>query len=128
VQRVTAKPVRVLIMNMPQLLLDMVKRIIASCDDMIVVTEPILRLGMYRAAAVANADVVILGNGSPSITLKLLYKRPHLKVFAIAANGRHGSLYELKPRVKHIADISAESLIAAIRSRTGDAFTRIPRQ
>jgi hypothetical protein len=115
---------------MPQLLLDMVKRIIASCDDMVVVTEPILQLGMYRAAAAAKADVVILGNGGLSITncLKLLYRRPRLKVFAIAADGRHGSLYELKLRVKYIADISAESLIAAIRSRTDDAVARIPRQ
>jgi hypothetical protein len=119
------KPIRVLLMNMPTLLFDMLRGIIVSIEDMHIVGETITRAGIFRAAAAARADVVILSDedGSPDNCYEALYRRPRLKIFAISADGRLGSLYELRPRVKAIGDISAESLIAAIRGGTSAGET-----
>jgi chemotaxis response regulator CheB len=119
------KPIRVLLINMPTLLFDMIKGIIVWIEDMQIVGETITRAGIFRAAAAARADVVILSGEdvSPENYYQVLYRRPRLKIFAISADGRRGSLYELRPRVKAIGDISAESLIAAIRGGTSAGET-----
>jgi hypothetical protein len=103
----------------------MIKGIIVWIEDMQIVGETITRAGIFRAAAAARADVVILSGEdvSPENYYQVLYRRPRLKIFAISADGRRGSLYELRPRVKAIGDISAESLIAAIRGGTSAGET-----
>jgi hypothetical protein len=107
-------------MNMPKLLYDMVKGILVSCDDMHIVGEAVTRAGIFRAAAAARADVVILSDEDvlTDDCYQVLYRRPRLKIFALSADGRLGSLYELQPHVNPIGDISAENLIAAIRGGT----------
>lgn len=118
VKRVTPpKPIRVLPMNIPNLLFDMIKRIVLSTEDLRFVGEPTKWTGILRAAAATKADVIILSDKDMSADncYRVLHRRPHLKIIAISADGRRGSLYELRPRAKAIRDLSAENLIAAIR-------------
>lgn len=113
------KPVRVLLMSMPQLLSDMITGIIGSCRDMELVGDAPVRGEMLPAAVAMRADVIILReeNVSTEDCAQALYQRPRLKILVISYDGRRGSLYELRPCVAAIKEISAESLIAAIRGR-----------
>jgi hypothetical protein len=117
-------------MNMPTLLFDMIKGIIDSCEDLYIVEETVTQVGISHSAYEARADVVILSNTEALIDdfYEVLYRRPRLKILAISVDGRRGSLYELQPRVKAIGDISAESLIAAIRGRTSIAGKAVAQQ
>ena len=121
VKRVTpTKPVRVLPMNIPKLLFDLIKGIIVSSEDLHFVGEAMKGTGILRAAAATKADVIILSDKDTSADncYRILQRRPRLKIIAISADGRRGFLYELRPRAKTIRDLSAESLIAAIRGGT----------
>jgi chemotaxis response regulator CheB len=121
VKRVSpTQQIRVLPMNIPKLLFDLIKGIIVSSEDLHIVGEPMKGAGILRAAAATKADVIILSDKDMSADncYCVLYRQPRLKIFAISTNGRRGSLYELRPRAKTLRDLSAESLIAAIRGRT----------
>jgi hypothetical protein len=60
--------------------------------------------------------------------LQLLLRHPHIKVLAIANNGKSGSLYELRPRRVSLGQISARTLTQAIRRRALTSYeTRAPR-
>lgn len=114
------KPVRVLLMNLPQLLFDMIKGIVASCQDVHVASGTLVQGKMCPAAVAAKADVIIVGDKDVSTEncYQALYRRPQLKILMISRDGRRGSLYELRPRIAAIEEISAESLIDAIRGGT----------
>ena len=117
------RQIRVLLMGMPRLMSDMIRAIISSDENMSVVGEVRPDGGILRAVSSARADVMIIGDadGSSDDCYEVLYRRPHLKIVSISADGRDGSLYELSPRVESIADISADGLITAIRSATSMA-------
>ena len=117
-------------MNMPKLLSDMIKGILVSRDDMHIVGEVITRARIFRAAAAARADVIILSDEDVSTDdcYRALCRRPRLKILALSADGRLGSLYELQPRVNPIGDISAENLIAAIRGGTSISASMMAQQ
>jgi hypothetical protein len=124
------KPVRVLLMDMPRLLSDMIRGIISSGDSMSVVRAGVPQDAVLGAASKMRADVVIVGNADMSTEhcCELLYRRPRLKIIAISTDGRDGLVYELHPRVQAIGDISADSLIAAIKSATSVASKPVPQQ
>jgi hypothetical protein len=116
---------------MPPLLSDMINGIIGSCQDMRVVVGPPIEDAMLPAAIAMRADVIIIGEAAASTEncARALYRRPTLKILAISWDGRRGSLHELRPHVAAIEEISAESLIAAIRGRTSPAGgPEMPRQ
>jgi len=114
------KPIRVLLMNMPQLLFDMIRGIIVSWQDMRVVSDTVVQGDLFPAAAAARVDTIIIGDQGvlTEDCVRVLYRRPKLKILVISWDGRRGSLHELRPRVEAIEEISAESLTAAIRGRT----------
>jgi hypothetical protein len=58
-----------------------------------------------------------------------LLRHPHVKVLAIADNGKSGSLYELQPRRVSLGKISARTLTQAIRGGVQPTSkTRAPRR
>ena len=107
-------------MNMPRLLFDMIRGIIVSGQDMRVVSDTVIQGNLFRAAAAARVDIIIIGDEDvlTQDCVRVLYRRPKLKILVISWDGRRGSLHELRPCVEAIEEISAESLIAAIRGRT----------
>jgi DNA-binding NarL/FixJ family response regulator len=117
------KPVRVLLMNMPRLLFDMIKGTIVSCQTVQVVNETIIQGKILPAAVAAKADVVIVDDKDASTEncYQVLYRRPQLRILMISRDGRRGLLYELRPRITAIEEISAENLIAALRGRASIA-------
>lgn len=80
----------------------------------------------------ARPDVVVVGQDAQAERdsyLRLLLRHPHVKVLAIADNGKTGSLYELRPRRVSLGNISARTLTQAIRRRAPQrSETRAPRK
>jgi DNA-binding NarL/FixJ family response regulator len=114
--------IRIVLLDMPPLLLEMLRDAIApQCDMEIVGTvtdEP--NLGAFLENA--EADVVVVkrdGALKRTAVNELLYRRPRLRIFEIVDRGRRGLLHELRPRRVALGEISPQRLINAIRS-TGE--------
>jgi hypothetical protein len=61
------------------------------------------------------ALVIVSAEGvGPAEVCRLLESRPHVKVFAITGGGRDGCLYELRPNLKLIGDLSPSSLVQTL--------------
>ena len=100
-------------------MLDMLKHVVASESDMAVVGQ-VGDDDLLTAAKRKRADVVLVGQKAeedPDDYCQLLLQQPRLKVLAIAADGKTGSLYELRPRRTSLCEISAAALCKAIRGR-----------
>jgi hypothetical protein len=50
----------------------------------------------------------------PAEVCRLLAERPHAKVFAITGGGRDGCLYELRPNLVLVGDLSPKSLVQTV--------------
>jgi hypothetical protein len=117
------KTIRILLLNMPKIMASIVAGIVLGCDNIKIVDGAVAAHGIFGAVSAAKADIVVLGDGSGSDEdyEAILYQRPRLKIIALSADGRRGFIHELRPRVQMIADLSADSLIAAIRGNGGAA-------
>jgi DNA-binding NarL/FixJ family response regulator len=110
--------IRVLLAEMPRMLIDIVKSIIASQLDFALAGEISGQERLLQAAIAKRADVIVVGalmTTETSDYRDLLYRRPRTKIIAIAADGRHALLHELQPHVTPLDEVSPASLIAAIR-------------
>jgi hypothetical protein len=69
----------------------------------------------------SGARVVIVSSEAitPIDVCRLLEKRPHVKVFAIADGGRDGCLYELRPNLVVVGELSPESVVQTVLGRSG---------
>jgi DNA-binding NarL/FixJ family response regulator len=112
-------------------MLDIIHHVIAAEPDMAVIG--VVDDGDLPAAVRrARADVVVVGQDAQAERdsyLQLLLHHPHIKVLAIADNGKSGSLYELQPRRVSLGKISARTLTQAIRGGAQPTSkTRAPRR
>jgi DNA-binding NarL/FixJ family response regulator len=116
---------------MPALMLDIIHHVVAAEPDMAVIG--VVDDGELPAAVRrARADVVVVGQDAQAERdsyLQLLLRHPHVKVLAIANDGKSGSLYELQPRRVSLGKISARTLTQAIRGAAQPTSkTRAPRR
>jgi hypothetical protein len=102
------------------MLIDIVTNIVASQDDMDVVTGVNDSADLAEAAERSSADVIILTRNETLAGAgeydELLYRRSRLKVIEISGTGRHGSLYELQPHRVPLGEMSPLRLLDAIRA------------
>ena len=68
------------------------------------------------AVAERQADVLVIGVDDPRLAERLLPRRPRLKVFAVADQGRACALYELRPHRIEFGEVSPDELVEAIRA------------
>ena len=105
--------IRVLLVNMPRLLREIVREVIATEPDLQVIDE--LTGGHLELAAVLDsvvADVVILGTESREsgeLFLRLLWMRPTLRFVVIAKDGKAG--FVCTPS----GELSPHGLLEAVR-------------
>jgi hypothetical protein len=106
-------PVRIALLDLPQLMSEIVKDILDQADDIAVV----------EASERGDADVVIIAadrDDLPAVGQTQLKRRATARVITITAEGRTGYLYELRPHRTPLGEVSADSLLAAIRTRAAD--------
>jgi len=112
------RKVRILLAEMPRMLIDIIKGIIATQRDFVVVGEISVQDGLLRTAIDKRVDVIIVSALTTNKTENysdLLYRRQRMKIIAIAADGRQALLHVLQPHAIPVGEVSAASLIAAIR-------------
>jgi hypothetical protein len=109
-----------MIAGMPRMMRGVLKSAITSQEDFEFVGELVGTEGIARATYEAAVDVVIVALPSGCDLTRLrpdLGGPPHLLV-TIEDGGRHAILHEWRSSVTQLGEISPDSLIAALRSRT----------
>jgi hypothetical protein len=100
------------------MLLDIINDIIGPQLDMDIVGKGRTDADLLDAAEQANADIVITARSAASEATdydELLYRHSRMKVLEIFAEGRYGSLWEMRPRRVALGEMSPPRLLEAIR-------------
>ena len=112
-------PIRVLVANLPAMLVEIVAHEIEQQKDMEIVGVIEGNMNLLRAAG-HGVDVVILGTESldspPGICSHLLSEYPSLKIIALVAQSDQAAGYWLDIHTQQLNNVNAESLIVGIRS------------
>jgi chemotaxis response regulator CheB len=112
--------IRILLWGMPPMLLDILTDTIAAQPDMDIVGRGGSDMDLLDAVEQTNADVVVLARGAAvegedEDYDKLLYRRCRLKVLELLAEGRCGSLCEMRRHRVALGEMSPARLLEAIR-------------
>ncbi len=110
--------IRVVIANMPEVLLQMVAQAIAEQPDMLLVGQARDNLEVLQAAQ-TDVDLIILGatqvTPCPGICSHLLSEFPQLKILLVAPGSDVGRAYWLGLRQRKVATTSMAILLHNIR-------------
>jgi chemotaxis response regulator CheB len=109
---------KILIVEIPSLLRELIGEIIAAEGDMEVVGELADRTRISELAERTGANFVIAGLANDEFDLvyeELLRQRPAMRILAVKREGRDSSLYELLPHAETVGELSAETLLSVIR-------------
>ena len=115
------KPFRILLASMPAMLMEMIAQIIAREPEFVVVGAIAECPDLASAVRRSHANLVIVGQLSlaeANVQAVLSSSYP-AKILTITENGRCATLNELRPHREILVDISAASLVAAIRAAIG---------
>lgn len=110
--------IRILILDLPRMLRDLVQQALSEHPEMVVVEPPEPASEMAAAAEQADADVLVVPAPSSNELWDIdaaLFRRPRLKVLGITRDGRDMHLRELCPRTVHIGNVAPRELAEAIR-------------
>ena len=103
--------------------IDMPRMLREICDDALskrrnvkLVDETKNGNSLVEAVDRSGAAFVIVSSEhvGPAEVCRLLEERPRVKVFAIAGGGRDGCLYELRPNLVLVGDLSPKSLVQTV--------------
>jgi DNA-binding NarL/FixJ family response regulator len=111
------------------MLLSMVKEIIAADEFCEVVAETADDQRLIEALDDTEADVIILTPKANDLAAdhfsKLLNEHPRTRVLVIATDGHRAFVHALRPCVTEISELSAHTLLAAIRQSAFDDQRRV---
>lgn len=102
--------VRVLIIDMPRLLRDIIRRSLAGEPWCALVSEPDVPLN--EAIDRGLADYVIVGDDGvePAWLDQRLLERPQVRILAVRADGRYTTLHQLQPGRVDLGEVSPDRL------------------
>ena len=100
---------------MPRMLREIVDEALSTRSDVRLVDEN-REDSLVDAIDRSGAAFAIVSSESvgPAEVCRLLAERPRVKVFAIADGGRDGCLYELRPNLVLVGELSPESLVQTV--------------
>jgi DNA-binding NarL/FixJ family response regulator len=110
---------RIVLDGMPRMLQTMVKDVLSADDQCVIVAETSEERDLFDQLAITPADVIILSisdtvTGSERFA-KLLAHHPQTRIIAIASGGTCAFLYDLRPHVTQIAELSPAALLTAVK-------------
>jgi DNA-binding NarL/FixJ family response regulator len=117
-------PTRVVLCRLPRMLGDVVSELIGQRADVEVVAELTDEDDLLATVEASRADFVILGPATreaPAYVERLMRALARPRVLVVSADAQQGVLYELEPRRTTLAELSTDTLLAAIGGR---AWTR----
>jgi DNA-binding NarL/FixJ family response regulator len=109
---------RVLLLDMPRLLCDLVRDVLSEQPDLEVVAELHDDSQLDEAVTRTAPNFVIVGTDRAELSeacKELFELRPRLKVLALATEGGRSVVWELAPNYVQLGEMSPESLLAALR-------------
>lgn len=115
-------PIRILLVELPKLVRDLVAGVIDRYPDMRVVGEAEPGDDVGAQAALVDAQLVIVGldgTSLPASAESLLERRASLHLLGIAERDDVTYLYRLRPERRWAGRASAEDITAAIRDAVG---------
>jgi DNA-binding NarL/FixJ family response regulator len=125
--RAVKDTIRVVLLEMPQMLRDILKTTIGRQPDIELIDEAPDDAETQRAIP----HVVLVSTESPSDadgTSTLLSRWPRARIIAIEVSGRQASLYELRPCKMELGQLSPTELLEGIRAaaRRGPSTEGLP--
>ena len=111
---------RVLVFGIPELLREIVIRLLAEEPDIDIIAPGKVATGLTEALQRYAPDVLVVGyavsrNGSDGPRAELFSTDLRLKVITVADDGRSGYLYRLRPERVPLGELSSECLANAVR-------------
>jgi chemotaxis response regulator CheB len=117
--RLTSPPaIRVLLIDIPKMLAEILRSLLADRPDMMLVGEATDDQTNLDVLVELEPDVVIVGlpdSDIPAVCVDLLMKRPGIRIIGIGGGGSRGVVYELRPNRIALGEISPRALIGLIR-------------
>jgi DNA-binding NarL/FixJ family response regulator len=109
-------PTCVAFIEVPRMLREIVDDALSQRRDVRIVDETRNGDGLVDAVDRSGAAFVIVSADrvGPAEVCRLLDERPRVKVFAIAGGGRDGCLYEMRPNLVLVGDLSPKSLVQTV--------------
>jgi hypothetical protein len=112
-------PIRILLVDMPRLVRDMLVGAIERQADMAIVGQRPAVAALGEAVRESDAEFVILGLDDhrrlPPDGGRFLAERSRVRLFGIEAVDGEACLYELKPERVELGAVTPESVVRAIR-------------
>jgi hypothetical protein len=115
------EPTRILLVGLPRLLEEIVTRILAETEDLVLVGVTPEVDSLARVASRTRPNVVVVQGADRQLVTSLFLQDPRVALLAIDEGARRSSLCLLKPECNRVGDLSPESLVAAIRDAAGSA-------
>jgi len=110
--------IRILLIDMPRMLREIVGETVSAQPDMEVVAEHTYHASMLSAAITSRAQAVVVGSDGDEVEglcERLALQRPDLSVLAVSADGRQTVVHELRPHRVPLGELSPQQLVDAIR-------------
>ena len=106
---------RILIVDMPRMLREIVRSVIVAEADLELVAE-VHDPGALDKAIPRHRPDFVIGHSAPHEIERLLEERPSMKVLQVDSTGRSSFLYELRPQRTALGEMSPARLLEAIRA------------
>jgi len=117
-QSVFSPPINVILVGVTGMLSQIIKGILDEPDIRVRASVP-LSQSIISKAATTDAEVVILADENrsmPGAVHEILSELPRTKVLTIRDDGRETFLYELRPLQTRLGQVSATTLLEAVRT------------
>lgn len=114
---------RVLIVDLPRVLRDIIRRCLDAERGIALVGETVGDVDLPELVHATRADVVVMGLEEarlPEMGERLLAEHPGVRLLGVAADGRESVLYELRRHRRSLGEMSPRALVTAVRGGDDD--------
>jgi DNA-binding NarL/FixJ family response regulator len=112
---------RIVLDGMPRMLRTMVEDVLSTDDQCEIIAETSEERDLFDQLAITPADVIILSITDavtgPERFERLLARHPRTRIIAITSAGTCAFLYDLRPHVTQITELSPLALLTAVKQR-----------
>jgi len=122
-ETIAALPIRVLLIDMPQMLRQIIRQTLARDPRFVIVGEYTEHVAIDLAVNRSKADFVIMGSAvfeSRAVRDRLLEEGPQVRVLAVGPDGAQTTLYELQPHEVALGELSPEHLASVMAGAASD--------
>lgn len=120
-----SEDLRVALVDMSPMLRDILRGLVASQRDMLVVAEYEHASPLFTPVERDGADVVVFGEGSQRLEDEcraLLDVHPRVKLFVVGGDGTRTTLYELRPHREPLGEVAPDELLSTMRNAAGGGW------